>query len=153
MGLEIWYSWNPCYKGANYNISIKVCPLSSPKTWFFGRFNDVLSRILCSRLNKFSPNLVLSACIAFNNDWISKSWTGQKIMSACANSDEELCQITNPAEKLKMLYILQMMHFSEQVLTQLALRDDINTALIILNCTYVTRLKASWDSFINNSIS
>ena len=66
-------------------------------------------------------------------------------MSACANSDEELCQITNPAEKLKMLYILQMMHFSEQVLTQLALRDDINTTLIILKCTYVTRLKASWD--------
>ena len=56
-------------------------------------------------------------------------------MSSRANSDEELCQITNPAEKLKMLYILQMMHFSEQVLTQLALRDDINTALIILKCT------------------
>ena len=74
-------------------------------------------------------------------------------MSACANSDEELCQITNPAEKLKMLYILQMMHFSEQVLTQLALRDDINTALIILKCTYVTRLNASWDSFINNQFN
>ena len=55
-------------------------------------------------------------------------------MSACANSDEELCQITNPTEKLKMLYILQMVHFSEQVLTQL---DDINTALIILKCTYL----------------
>ena len=55
-------------------------------------------------------------------------------MSACANSDEELCQITNPTEKLKMLYILQMVHFSEQVLTQL---DNINTALIILKCTYL----------------
>ena len=60
-------------------------------------------------------------------------------MSACANSDEELCQITNPTEKLKMLYILQMVHFSEQVLTQL---DDINTALIKM---YIPRLKASWD--------
>ena len=35
-------------------------------------------------------------------------------MSACANSDEELCQITNPAEKLKMLYFLQLVHFPEQ---------------------------------------
>ena len=40
-------------------------------------------------------------------------------MSARANSDEELCQITNPAEKLKMLYILQIVHFSEQVLPNL----------------------------------
>ena len=58
-------------------------------------------------------------------------------MSACANSNEELSQITNPAEQLKILYILQMVHFSEQVLTQLALRDDINTSLIFWKCTYL----------------